>query len=280
MEADTLESQLLLYAKTGSCPHIQRLLQSRIHQNTSLDINCRSRSKASSGWTSLHMACYFGHREVVEELLKAGADANLQNNMGDTPLHKAAYTGRKEIVLLLLRYDACSNIINGTAQIPKDVTEDDEIITMLEAAERRETRRREEKLLEAAREGDISTLSKMLSGKEAPDIHCRDSVGNTPLHCAAYRGQKQCIIKLLKSGASPSIKNSNDQTALDLIRSDELRLILAAYQVKRWLDAFEAHSSYSTRHCTEEKIIDDADGDGGTTVRNLSHALQAANAFQ
>ncbi|XP_027146083.1 oxysterol-binding protein-related protein 1 isoform X1 [Larimichthys crocea] len=246
---------------------------------------------------------------------------------------------------------------------------------MLEAAERRETRRREEKLLEAAREGDISTLSKMLSGKETPDIHCRDSVGNTPLHCAAYRGQKQCIIKLLKSGASPCIKNSNDQTALDLIRSDELRLILAAYQVKdansgvqkiegplwkssrflgwrshwvviedgalswyhrqadaqagvrkqgsksltqsycmvkpwdhcffmlrcfddtvhyfkvpsktdsvsarkRWLDAFEAHSSYSTRHCTEEKIIDDADGDGGTTVRNLSHALQAANAFQ
>ncbi|XP_041804957.1 oxysterol-binding protein-related protein 1-like isoform X2 [Chelmon rostratus] len=331
--------------------------------------------KASSGWTPLHLASYFGHRDAVEELLKAGADANLQNNMGDTPLHKAAYSGRKEIVLLLLRYDACSNIINGTAQIPKDVTEDDEIITMLEAAERRETRRREEKLLEAAREGDISTLSKMLSGKEAPDIHCRDSVGNTPLHCAAYRGQKQCIIKLLKSGASPSIKNRLDQTALDLAHSDELRLILAAYQVKdassevqkiegplwkssrflgwrshwvvlqdgtlswyhrqadaqagvrrqgsksltqaycmvkpwdhcffmlrcfddtvhyfkvpsktdsvatrkRWLDAFEAHSSYSTRHYSQEKIIDDADGDGGAAVKNLPHALQAANALQ
>lgn len=48
-----------------------------------------------------------------------------------------------------------------------------------------------------------------LSGKEEPDIHCRDSVGNTPLHCAAYRGQKQCIIKLLKSGADPSIRNKN-----------------------------------------------------------------------
>lgn len=48
-----------------------------------------------------------------------------------------------------------------------------------------------------------------LNEKEAPDIHCRDSVGNTPLHCAAYRGHKQCIIKLLKSGANPCIKNHN-----------------------------------------------------------------------
>ncbi|XP_065810159.1 oxysterol-binding protein-related protein 1-like isoform X1 [Labrus bergylta] len=375
MEADSVEDQLLLFAKEGSCSQIQRLLQSRIDRNSSLNVNCRSKSKTSSGWTALHLACYFGHRDVVEELLKAGADANLQNSMGDTPLHKAAYTGRKEIVLLLLRYDACSNIINGTAQIPKDVTEDDEIITMLEAAERRERRRQEEKLLEAAREGDISTLSKLLSGKEAPDIHCRDSVGNTPLHCAAYRGQKQCAIKLLKCGASPSLKNQNEQTALELVRNDELRLILAAYQDKdvssavqrtegllwkssrflgwrshwvviedgtlswyprqadvltgvrkqgcksltqsycmikpwdhcfftlkcfddtlhcfkvpsktdsvatrkRWLDAFEAHSSYSTRHSTHEPIIDDEATDGGSSVRKLSQALQAANAFQ
>uniref|UniRef100_A0AAX7T6C5 Oxysterol-binding protein n=1 Tax=Astatotilapia calliptera TaxID=8154 RepID=A0AAX7T6C5_ASTCA len=209
MEDCTLEEQLLLHAKEGNCPQVQRLLQSRIHQNSSLNINCRSRSKTCSGWTPLHLACSFGHRDVVEELLKAGADVNLQNNLGDTPLHKAAYAGRKEIVLLLLRYDACANIINGTAQIPKDVTEDDEIITMLEAAERRAARRHEEKLLEAAREGAISTLSKLLNGKDAPDIHCRDSVGNTPLHCAAYRGQKQCVIKLLKCGANPSIKNNN-----------------------------------------------------------------------
>uniref|UniRef100_A0A671YTK8 Oxysterol-binding protein n=1 Tax=Sparus aurata TaxID=8175 RepID=A0A671YTK8_SPAAU len=220
MEEHTLEDQLLFYAKGGTWG-VFMLLSDTV-----------ARSKASSGWTPLHLACYFGHRDVVEELLKAGADGNLQNSMGDTPLHKAAYTGRKEIVLLLLRYDACSSIINGTAQIPKDVTEDDEIITMLEAAERRAIRRREEKLLEAAREGDISALSKMLSEKQPPDIHCRDSVGNTPLHCAAYRGQRQCIIKLLKCGASPNIKNCNEQTALDLARNEELRLILAAYQVK------------------------------------------------
>lgn len=34
--------------------------------------------------------------------------------------------------MLLLRYDACATIINGTAQIPKDVTQNPEIRTMLE----------------------------------------------------------------------------------------------------------------------------------------------------
>ncbi|XP_076000601.1 oxysterol-binding protein-related protein 1-like isoform X2 [Genypterus blacodes] len=375
MERGQLEEQLLLNATEGSCAHVYRLLQLRIDQNNSLNINCRSKHKAVTGWTPLHLACYHGHGDVALELLKAGADANFQNNIGDTPLHKAASTGRKEIVLLLLRYDACANIINGTAQIPKDVTEDDEIITMLEAADRREARRREEKLLEAAREGDVSTLSKLLSLKEAPDIHCRDSVGNTPLHCAAYRGQKQCIVKLLKSRASPSMKNNNDQTAVDLVCSDELRHLLAAYQDKdvnsrvsrfegplwkssrflgwrslwvviedgmlswyprqadalagvrkqgckalmqaycmikpwdhcfftlrcfddtvlcfkvssktnsmatrkKWLDALEAHSAYSTRHCTQEQIIGDEEADSGRTVGDLTQALQAANVCQ
>ncbi|KAF7222495.1 oxysterol-binding protein-related protein 1 [Nothobranchius furzeri] len=232
MSVETEEEQLLLHAKEGNCLLVKKLLQTRVNENSSLNINVRSGNNSTSGWTALHLACNGGHMDVVEELLKAGVDVNLQDNSGDTPLHKAALAGRKEIVLLLLRYNACANIINGTAQIPKDVTEDDEIITMLEAAERREARRREQKLLDAAREGDLSTLSKLLSGKEVPDLHCRDSVGNTPLHCAAYRGQKQCVIKLLKSGASPDLTNNNEQTALDLARTADLKQIIAAYQCK------------------------------------------------
>ncbi|XP_038159723.1 oxysterol-binding protein-related protein 1 isoform X1 [Cyprinodon tularosa] len=228
----TQEDLLLLYAEEGDCSLLQKLLLSSIDKNNSLDINYRSRSKSTLGWTALHLACNSGHRDVVKELLKAGVDVNLQNSMGDTPLHIAACIGRKEIVLLLLRYDACSSIINATAKIPKEVTEDDEIITMLEAAERREMRQREERLLESAREGDLATLSKLLSAEEAPDVHCKDSLGNTPLHCAAYRGQKHCIIKLLKFGASPNIRNSNNQTARDLAQTDELKQMMAANQVQ------------------------------------------------
>lgn len=38
----------------------------------------------------------------------------------------------QEVVMLLLHYDACAAVINGSAQIPKDVTQNAEIRSMLE----------------------------------------------------------------------------------------------------------------------------------------------------
>uniref|UniRef100_A0A8C7TAK4 Oxysterol-binding protein n=1 Tax=Oncorhynchus mykiss TaxID=8022 RepID=A0A8C7TAK4_ONCMY len=278
---NTLLEQLLHYAKTGSLSLTQCLLQLRIEQDLRLNINCRGKTKTSAGWTPLHLACYYGHKDVVEELLKAGADVNLQNSMGDTPLHKAALAGRKEVVLLLLRYDASSTIINGKAQIPKAVTEDDEINTMLEAAERRAERRQEEKLLEAAREGDVFTLSELLSRKRPPDIDCRDLQGNTPLHCAAYRGQKQCVGKLLKCGASSSMKNKSGISRFLAWRSHWVVIqegVLSWYP-RQWLDALEEHTAYSSCNTTQEQTTEDEEGDGAT-LGDLTDSLQAAEACQ
>ncbi|XP_061744859.1 oxysterol-binding protein-related protein 1 isoform X2 [Nerophis ophidion] len=226
MEELEPDEQFLRCARNGDLAGLQRLLLSKIKGETEFSINCKGKSKSNLGWTPLHLASYFGHANVVEELLKAGADVNLPNNIGDTPLHKAAFTGRKEVVMLLLHYAACPTVINGTAQIPKDVTRSAEIRSMLEAAERTEERKREEKLLEAAREGDLSTLTELLNKKKAPDIQCTDLLGNTPLHCAAYRGQTQCAAKLLRGGARPNVENKNGQTALDLARDGAMKQLL------------------------------------------------------
>ncbi|CAB1317431.1 unnamed protein product [Coregonus sp. 'balchen'] len=262
MDLSDPEEQLLHYAKTGSLSLIQCLLQLRIEQDLRLNINCR--------------------------------------------------------VLLLLRYDASATIINGKAQIPK-----------------------------------------ALSRKRPPDIDCRDLQGNTPLHCAAYRGQKQCVGKLLKCGASSSMKNKSDQTVFDLACSEEIKQILEGshdkssrflgwrshwvviqdgvlswyprqadavanvrkqgakalmkahcrvkawdkcffslrcfdhslhhFKVssktdpeairKRWLDALEEHTSYSSCYSTQEQTTEDEEGDEDT-LGDLTDSLQAAEACQ
>lgn len=56
--------------------------------------------------------------------------------------------------------------------------------------------------------------------KKPPDINCTDLLGNTPLHCAAYRAQKQCAIKLLQHKANPNAKNKS---------GTQRQLIVASY---------------------------------------------------
>uniref|UniRef100_A0AAR2KK33 Oxysterol-binding protein n=1 Tax=Pygocentrus nattereri TaxID=42514 RepID=A0AAR2KK33_PYGNA len=219
------------------------------------------KTSPNGGWAALHLASYFGQKEVVEGLLKAGVEVNVQNDQGDTPLHLAALSGRKEVVLLLLRYGACATVINGAAQTPRAVTEDDEIITMLEAAERRESRKMEEKLLEAAREGDSSTIAQLFIRNRLPDIHCKDAEGNTPLHIAACRGHRQCVDELLKNGASLTAKNRSG-TVL--------------YLCQKWLDAIEEHSAYSARCGRPENTGAEEEhaAEEDTALGDLSDCLQ------
>ncbi|XP_043921287.1 oxysterol-binding protein-related protein 1 [Protopterus annectens] len=244
------EDQLLRGARNGNLDVVQQLLQCRTNGEVTFDISCKGRSKSNMGWTPLHLACYFGHKEVVEELLKGGAELNVVNDMGDTPLHRAAFTDRKELVMLLLQHNADSQVVNGAGQTPREVTRDKEIRNMLEAAERTQERKLEEILLRAAREGDTTKVAELLSRPKPPDINCVDQLGNTPLHCAAYRSQKQCALKLLKYGANENIKNKNNQTALDLAQGAEMKQILKNIPSKglhRTLKPFEGSLLKSSR---------------------------------
>ncbi|XP_069906477.1 oxysterol-binding protein-related protein 1 isoform X3 [Oryctolagus cuniculus] len=170
-------------------------------------------------------------QQLLTLIAKAGAEVNVLNDMGDTPLHRAAFTGRKELVMLLLEYNADTTVVNGNGQTAKEATHDKEIRNMLEAVERTQQRKFEELLLAAAREGKTSELTALLNRPNPPDVNCSDQLGNTPLHCAAYRAHKQCALKLLKSGADPNLKNKNEQKPLDLAQGAEMKHILLGNKV-------------------------------------------------
>lgn len=54
------------------------------------------------GMTTLHKACYLGHHELAEALLKYQPELNLANNDYGPPLHCAIISGSVQTVLLLL----------------------------------------------------------------------------------------------------------------------------------------------------------------------------------
>ena len=50
-----------------------------------------------AGWTPLHEACNHGYIDVAKQLLKAGANVNVQGYGNDTPLHDAAINGHRKV---------------------------------------------------------------------------------------------------------------------------------------------------------------------------------------
>src|SRR5436309_768088 len=71
--------------------------------NSRADVNARTRI---NGVTPLFMAARNGNPEVIEALLKAGADIQSRSTVGTTPLMMAAASGSTDAVRILLNAGA------------------------------------------------------------------------------------------------------------------------------------------------------------------------------
>lgn len=227
------QESLLYSARHGELSVVKALLEAKLGGKLTLDINCKGKNKTNLGWTPLHLATYFGHKDVVEALLEAGVNVDDVNDTGDTALHKASFIGNEELVILLLKYKADVNIMNGEGKTPGDVSKTRDVQRLLEAAERSERHERERILLTAAKEGRIDDIQEMLSSPNSPSINCVDAQGNTCLHCAAYRGHTRLAILLLQNGVDTTLRNNSGQLAIDMAKDTEMREVLSVRPVQR-----------------------------------------------
>lgn len=170
----------------------------------------------ANGRTVLAQACAKGMEEAAMALLEKGAgrSANKRDCYGDAALHSLAkgipFEGSARLAQRLIEAgadarepSATGNVVNGTA------------------------------LHYALRGGNLALAQFLL--KSGADLESRDASGQTPLFCAAWRGDLQAFDWLLGQGADADAQDREGKGVLDYA-DREARDALAALAQKSGLE--------------------------------------------
>ena len=198
-------------------PALRSPLSSTVHIN----------SKTYDGLTPLHLAAEAGLLADILWVLNSGGSLHSLSNQQRTILHSAA---RNPF------YD-CEDILNFLLDKGLNIhATDDAGMTVLHYAlyqppPELSTRRRStdtvhwSKNLKKPRPDACERKLRLLVERGA-DVHARDANGNTPLHLAAHREQRDLIEALLELGAGRDIADQDGMLPRDFAKDDGLRELL------------------------------------------------------
>jgi len=149
-------------------------------------------NKASDdGVTPLYMASCNGHCNVVEVLVRGGADVNKAWNDGMTPLYIASQVGHCGVVDALLRGGADVNITTNDGTTPLNV---------------------------ASQNGHCDVVEVLIRG--GADVNKARNEGVTPLLFASQNGHCNVVEVLLRGGADVNKAANNGMTPLYMVSQD------------------------------------------------------------
>jgi uncharacterized protein len=137
---------------------------------------------AEDGFQALGLACYFGHFDVAEYLMKAGAPINSRsrNNLEAAPIQSAAAAGQVKIAELLLKHGADPNIREQGGYTP---------------------------LHAAAQNGDLEMILALLYG--GADLALKSDDGKIPFDLALEAGHSEAA-RLLQEGITKRFKTKRE----------------------------------------------------------------------
>ncbi|GFR51072.1 hypothetical protein Agub_g13396 [Astrephomene gubernaculifera] len=176
------------------------------------------------GSTPLMLACKGENADIVDALLKAGADVDAASEDGVTPLHLACKMGTYRIVNSLIEAGADVNAETENGISPLFIASCEgmyEVVHTLIAAGS-DIHKRDKggwTTLMAACSAGLSGVAKRLI-YEGVDIHAISKDGKTALVLAAAKGHACVVQMLLKEGACKGVYSLEGSTALLLASSN------------------------------------------------------------
>lgn len=176
------------------------------------DVNVRVQSTAgapaASNDTPLHLAAREGRLEAVQFLLAHKADINAKNDRGATPLHTSVEY--PQVLDALLKAGAQVDAIDDAgrtamhwAALDRQAPYGVQLLLNYHATAAPLDREGATPLHDAARAGHVQAIVALIRG--GADVNAPDRFGATPLHRAASRGGSEAVDLLLRSGASPAL---------------------------------------------------------------------------
>lgn len=137
------------------------------------------------GNNPLHIATANGYNDIVDYLIKKGADIHCINKRYATPIHTAVFKGRIDTVRLLLDKGACIEAREDEGDTP----------------------------LSWASYTGYSKIVEFLIQRGA-NIHNKNNLDYTPLHWACYIGHLSVVKILVENGANVFALNFYDETPI------------------------------------------------------------------
>ena len=172
-----INTKLFSAARDGDIRSIKIMIATK-----EFDVNFQN---PSDGRAILHVAAYYGHRNLCEFLLKAGANHALLDNLGFSAQGLAVISGHVDTLKLFARTGSLLAIGQPLGA----------------------------KLCELVQNINYSVLQNFLSAGASPDE--RNTSNDTPLHVACRMGNSEAVQLLLRFGANVALKNRLGRTALN-----------------------------------------------------------------
>ncbi|EXL65403.1 hypothetical protein FOPG_18367 [Fusarium oxysporum f. sp. conglutinans race 2 54008] len=170
-------------------------------------------SRDDDGWAPINLAAGKGHEAVARLLVEKGAALEAKDNDGNTPLSRVAINGHEAVAKLLVEKGANLEAEDEDGYTP----------------------------LSLAAVNGHEAVARLLVEKGA-NLEAKDEDGYTPLSLAAYNGHKAMAILLIEKGADLEAKDEDGYTPLSLAAFNGhkavARLLVEKGARKGWRDRF------------------------------------------
>nr|XP_056712338.1 ankyrin repeat domain-containing protein 6 isoform X6 [Euleptes europaea] len=226
-----LSERLLIAAYKGQVDHVVQL----INKGAKVAVT-------KHGRTALHLAAHKGHLGVVQILLKASCDVDLQDDGDQTALHRATVVGNTDVIAALIHEGCALDRQDKAGNTPLHLacqnSHSQSVRVLLLGGSRADIKNNagDTCLHVAARYNHLPIIRVLLSA--FCSVHEKNQVGDTALHVAAALNHKKVVKLLLEAGADGTIVNNAGQTPLEVARehnNPEVALLLTkAPQVSRF----------------------------------------------